>query len=268
MKKIRCNLRSAMLVFAAAFFFTSCSGLFASIPGKRPGPEDLEAMSEAQRILSVLSDQNQMLKNFKGIGRIKIWQNEKLQIDERIAWIGSTPAKLSFVVLVSGYPVIKAASDGEYFYYYEARNGQPLYRKVSAADASLKRILSIEIKTSDIMHLLTGRVPLREHTSASLSMDNSGSGYVLALKKSWWGVIEKIFLDENKTRVHQIDFFSRTGALVYRARFEEMQMIQGYQVPSILSISNDEGSNFQLDVDEYWADVHVSPSMFVLNPPD
>jgi hypothetical protein len=45
-----------------------------------------------------------------------------------------------------------------------------------------------------------------------------------------------------------------------------MQIIKGYQVPSRLSISSDEGMGFQLEVQNYWADVPVSPSMFVLDP--
>jgi hypothetical protein len=47
-----------------------------------------------------------------------------------------------------------------------------------------------------------------------------------------------------------------------------MQAVNKYQVPLRLSISSDEGMGFQLEVQKYWADVPVSPSMFVLDPPD
>ena len=261
------HLRSILLVVTTAFFLASCSGLTAIFPPAPLEPEELEKAAEAERILSALSDQNHELKNFKGIGKIKVWQEEKLQFDERIAWIGSVPAKMSMAVLVSGFPVIKIASDGEYFYYYEVRNGRPFYKKIPTADASLNQILSIQIKVSDVLHLLAGRVPLREHQSASLLSDNSGKGVVLELKRHWWGVIEKIYLDDTKTRVNHIEFFNRSGALIYRATFEEMQTVRGYSVPSRLRVSNDEGSNFLLDIDQYWVEDTVASSLFVLNPP-
>ena len=96
----------------------------------------------------------------------------------------------------------------------------------------------------------------------------SGKGYVLVLKRRWWGVTEKIFLDETKSRVRQTEFYNRSGSLVYLARFDEMQTINGYRVPALLSITNGEGIDLQLVVNRYWADVDVSPSMFVLNPPE
>jgi hypothetical protein len=47
-----------------------------------------------------------------------------------------------------------------------------------------------------------------------------------------------------------------------------MQTIAGYPVPALLSISNGDGMDLQIVVNRYWADVDVSSSMFVLNPPE
>ncbi len=88
------------------------------------------------------------------------------------------------------------------------------------------------------------------------------------LKRRWWGVAEKIFLDESKTNVHQIEFYNRSGTLVYRARFDAMQTIGDYRVPASLSLTNGDNLHLQLVVTRYWPDVAVSPSMFVLNPPE
>jgi hypothetical protein len=219
-------------------------------------------------VLLALGSQNDTLTNFKGIGKIKVWQNGEKRIDERIAWIGSETVKLSIVVLISGHPAIKIASDGKWFYYYEVRQGQPLYKKIPATDATLQRIVSVPINPIDIITLLAGRTPLREHHSAVLHRQDSGPGYVLVLKKRWYGIVEKIYLDEDKTQVRQIEFFNRSRSLIYRARFDEMQAVNKYQVPLRLSISSDEGMGFQLEVQKYWADVPVSPSMFVLEPPN
>jgi len=264
MRIIRDDLRPVMIIVLIAVLLSGCS----SLTRKTSEPEELAAMAEARMVLLALGSQNDTLTNFKGIGKIKVWQNGEKRIDERIAWIGSETVKLSIVVLISGIPAIKIASDGKWFYYYDARPGEPLYKKIPATDATLERIVSIPIKTSDIIQLLAGRAPLREYHSALLHSQSSGPGYVLTLKKRWWGVVEKIYLGEDKAQVHQIEFFNRSGKLIYRARFDEMQIIKGYQVPSRLGISSDEGMGFQLEIQRYLADVPVSPSMFVLNPPD
>jgi len=262
MRIARYDLRPVLIIVLVAVLLTGCS----SLSRKTSDPEDLAAMAEARMALLALGSQNDKLTNFKGIGKIKVWQKGKKRIDERIAWIGSETVKLSIVVLISGHPAMKMASDGKWFYYYEARQGESIYKKIPATDATLQRIVSIPIKTSDIIQLLAGRAPLREHHSALMHKQSSGAGYVLTLKKRWYGIVEKIFLGEDKAQVHQIEFFNRSGALIYRARFDEMQIIKGYQVPSRLSISSDEGIGLQLEVQNYWADVPVSPSMFVLDP--
>jgi hypothetical protein len=264
MRTARCERRSILLIYVFAVCLAGCSSFFR----QAPGPEEFAAMANARLVLLTLNNQNHTLKSFKGIGKIQAWQKGEKRIDERIAWIGSDAVKLSIVVLISGHPAIKIASDGKWLYYYEARQGEPLYKKIPATDATLQRIVSVPINPSDIVTLLAGRTPLREHHSALLYRQDSGPGYVLILKKRWYGIVEKIYLDEDKTQVRQIEFFNRSGSLIYRARFDEMQAVKKYQVPLRLSISSDEGMGFQLEVQKYWADVPVSPSMFVLDPPD
>ena len=264
MRTLARNLKNMICLFSAVVLMAGCGSL------ARQPEDSLEsaARADARVVLAILSNQNRMLKNFKGIGKIKVRQDQKTRIDERIAWVASETTKLNIVVLVSGHPAIKMASDGKWFYYYEAREGKPFYKKVSASDASLKQVTAIPIKISDIITLLAGRVPLREHHAALLERSASGQGYVLVLKRRWWGVTEKIFLDETKSRVRQTEFYNRSGSLVYLVRFDEMQTINGYQVPALLSITNGEGIDLQLVVSRYWADVDVSASMFVLNPPE
>jgi hypothetical protein len=258
------NLKNVMCIFSALVLFAGCS----SQSRRTADALDAAARAEAQALLATLSNQNKALKNFKGIGKIRVRQNGKLIIDERVFWIGSETVKLNIAVLVSGQPAIKIASDGKWFYYYEVREGQPLYKKIRATDANLERIISIPIQISDLINLLAGRIPLREHHSATLARQDPGNGFVLVLKRRWWGVTEKIYLDDTKSRVQKAEFYSRSGSLVYLARFDEMQHVKGYQVPAKLSIANGEGVDFQLVVDRYWADADVSSSMFVLKPPE
>jgi len=268
MKILARDLEYMICMISAVAILAGCGSLGASLSRQPEDSPESAATAETLAVIDILSHQNRRLKNYKGIGKIKLWHNRKTRLDETIAWVASETAKLNIVILVSGHPVIKMASDGKWFYYYEAREGRPFYKKMPASDANLKRVTAIPIKTSDIIDLLAGRVPLREHHSAALERPASGKGYVLVLKRRWWGVIEKIHLDETKSRVRSAEFFSRSGSLVYRARFDAMQTIAGYPVPALLSISNGDGMDLQLVVNRYWADVDVSSSMFVLNPPE
>ncbi|UCE51435.1 MAG: DUF4292 domain-containing protein [Desulfobacterales bacterium] len=257
-----------LLFLAVAIILSACTSITAHLSGKSAEELDTANIAEARRLVSTLETKNSSLKNFKGIGTIKVWNNDIIKIDERVAWIGSEPLKISIVVLISGFPAVKLASDGEWFYYLEIRGRQVLFKKTHATNANLKRLIAIPVHPNDVITLLTGRIPMREHHSAYIKENKSDSGYVLILKKRWWGIIEKIYLNEAKSRVRQIELFNRSGSLVYRVVFEKIKEIQGYRLPFRLRISNDDGADCQLDIDRYWADVSVTPSTFVLTPPE
>jgi len=268
MRCIHCNLLQVMLIIIMLTFFLGCSSITGGLARDKQEPPDAAARAEAQAALSALSSHNAGLINFKGKGKIKVWQKGRLKFKEKVYWIGSETSNISIVLLIGGYPAVKMASDGKWFYYYEVGEGEPIYKKIAASDASLKRIISISIQTDDVLSLLAGRVPIRDHHSAVLEQQEAKPGYVLVLKKRWWGVTEKIYLDQSKTHAQQVEFYNRSGSLTYRARFDEMQRIKEYLVPARLSITNGIDADFELDVNEFWADVAVTPSMFVLNPPN
>jgi hypothetical protein len=256
-----------MLISIVLAFLGGCSSITAGLSKDKQEPPDAAARAEARVVLANLGSHNAGLKNFKGIGKLKVWQKGQLKIDERLAWIGSETTKISIVILVGGHPAVKMASDGKWFYYYEVAEGKPIYKRMAASDASLKRIISIPIQIGDILSLLAGRVPIRQHDSAMLETQEATPGYVLVLKKRWWGITEKIYLDQTKTRAHQVEFYNRSGVLIYRVRFDEMQMINGYLVPIRLRITNQKDVDLELDVNRFWADIEVTSSMFVLAPP-
>jgi len=269
LKNVICDvLPLAVLILGLFICCASCSSLKAGRSREAAEAPEAVAGVEARTLMEALTRQNASLKSFKGLGKAKVRQKGRLKIDERVAWIGSEGNKLSIALMISGFPAVKITSDGKWFYYYEAGQGKPIYKKIPATKASLKHIISIPIQAADIIDLLAGRVPLRGYDSLALYKLDSGRGYILALKKWWWGIVEKIHLDETKREVRSVEYYNRIGSLIYRARFEEMQMVNGYRVPARLGISNGDDTDFQLDVYRYATDVPVTASMFVLKPPN
>ena len=224
-------------------------------------------IAAAQSVVDRLQTTNQSLRSFKGTGKVSLRQNGVLTLDQRVAWVGAQPVNLSIVLLVSGFPAVRIASDGSWLYYVDNQDPKRSYRKIRADDPSLERVLAIPITSSDVIRLLSGRIPVREYDTAVLEPDTAGDGFVLKLRK-WWGTIAKVYVDSGKSLVRQVEVFERTGSLAYRAVFEQMQWVSDYQVPQKLALSNDNGAHFQLVIDRYWADVEVSPSMFAVPAPD
>jgi hypothetical protein len=254
-----------IIPLTAVFLFSSCA-IF------RPSEEleiiPAEKAAEVRALLFALQSRNDTLINFKGIGKIKVWQNGSIQINQRVAWIGQKPQKLSIAVLISGYPAIKLATDGEWLYYLESHGHDTVFKKFRTSDPSLKNIISIPITSSDIVMLLTGGIPIRKFNSVDLIEDKSSNGYVLVLQERWWGIRQKIYFDQSRSQVHQIDIFDRSGTLKYRAEIENLRSVTGYQVPFRLKLSTNEGADFLMDIDRYWVNVELPTSVFVLTPPE
>jgi len=247
-----------------ALFISSCA-VFR--PARELEITPAEKVNKVRDLLSVLKTKNNSLRNFKGIGNIQIMQNGRLQLDQRVAWIGEKPVKLSIAVLISGYPAVKLATDGKWLYYLEVHGQDTIFRKIPASDPSLKKLISIPIPSSDVITLLAGQIPLPEFDSAALIEEKAAPGYVLVLKEKWWGVRQKIYYDESTSAVRQVDVFHRSGSLKYRAEIESMQWINGFQVPLRLRLLTHDGADCLLNIDRYWANVDPPPSVFVLAPP-
>ena len=248
-----------------AFFISGCA-VFRPVRELEIIPS--EKANQVRGLLSVLKTKNDSLKNFKGIGNIQVRQNGSLKLDQRVAWIGEKPVKLSIAVLISGYPAVKLAADGKWLYYLEVHGQDTTFRKFQKSDPSLKELISIPVSSRDVITLLAGQIPMPKFDSASLIEAKTSPGYVLVLKEKWWGVRQKIYYDQSVSEVRRIDVFHRSGSLKYRAEIERVQSINGFQVPLQLRLRTHDGTDCQLNIDRYWVNVDLPPDVFVLTPPN
>lgn len=258
---------SKVFLIVTAFFLSACSSLTGKVSDKSLKAKAPEDLYEARNLLLSLQNRNIKLKTFKGIGKITFWKNGKKGIITNAAWVGSKPDMLRIAMRnVSGQPIVTFANDGSWLYFVS--HAKQRYYKKRSTKSNLKKFISIPIKAGDILSLLAGRIPVYKHEFEAIIKDDAKDGYLLVLKKRWGNIIEKIYIDGNKNNVRKVEVFDDTGSLLYSAVFERMQTINGYDVPLRLVFSGGNGNRFQLDIQRYWADISVSPSVFVLNPLD
>ena len=231
-------------------------------------PEERAANREqARQILAEIKKSNINLKSFKGIGRFTLRKGSQYTQSERIAWIGAPPNRLKVIVLAFGRPTIKVATDGRFLYLVDFSSSSQPFHKLRTTDANLKNILSIPIKSSEILELLRGRIPTPDYSDIGIIHQDDTHPYTLLLTQKWKGVVAKIVVNPELKEVQSIEKFARDGRLIYRARFVAFKTINGYRVPARLVLSNEDGVSLRLDIERYLPDVDVDPQMFVLTPP-
>ncbi|MBT3312340.1 MAG: DUF4292 domain-containing protein [Desulfobacterales bacterium] len=256
---IVCNLFILILISSLA----GCSTLTGKTGGRLKDSTD---RIEAQKILFQIKGKNNTLETFKGIGNAKLTGKSGTRI-YRMAYSGTKQNKIRMVVLEGGQSVETFATDGKYFYLISHSN-QHRFIKKRLSDSSLKRIISIPVKIEELIDLLSGRIPLYKYDEAILEKNNTASGYIIIMRKKWRGIVEKIFIDESKSKIKQFEKFNAVGQLSYRVSLSDVREVDGFTIPMKFKIATSHDDSFEFDVDRYWANTDVSESMFQLKPSD
>jgi len=263
MQQARLSRRLLAILLIAVFFLSACSSFVARISGR---PQELRVSAEARELLLFLQKQNLEIKTFKGTGRITLLSSEKKNLTTKVAWIGAIPGSFRIAMYgATGQPAVSFASDGQWHYLLSHINNR-FYKKRATAELFESYFL-IPIESQDVVSILAGRVPVGEYYYAAAEKKGTEYETVLTLKNRWGNAFKKIYFSKDQKGVSKIEVFDNSGALMYEVQFCKKQTVNGYQVPATLVFSKEESAGFQLDIDRYWADVAVSPSVFVLTPP-
>lgn len=257
------RLAIRLFVLTAAIAIGGC----AQISGNQPSSPDLPSPADraAANIVTELALVNQSLKSFSGLGKLTVKRKGQPILKERVAWAGAVPDKLSLVVFISGFPTLRFASDGKWFYLIEPRDNGSVYRRIPASDSSLAQIIGIEISFEEVIALLRGRVPLTDYKTLRWTPGPETPGDELALRK-WWGFQQKVWLQAGGGRPLSMERYDRSGQTNYRVVFDEPIKNESYQVPQRLQIFGGDEAEFSLEIDRYVPNPEVSPDMFVLTP--
>lgn len=250
-------------MFLFVIFCSSCHRVYKhSVPAPPSVSDVFQPQEEAEQLLLSLKNINSELKTFKGMGSIKIWEIKR-HYSLRTAWVG-TDKKLRIEVFgASGLPAESIASDGNSLYLFSHYNKRFYKTKLGKR---IEKKLPIPISFSDIISILSGRVPVYHHTYIFFKKNVSPVENVLILKNNRHNVIEKIFVDKSTTTVTKIEIYNKDGSMEYRAVFNNFHEIQTYKIPLNVEIENND-TIIQIITDKYWANVSVLPSTFVLTAP-
>ncbi len=242
------------------FLFVACAG-----PEKKVAHEpEPHNRFEVKQLLQRLKVKNAGLKTFKGIGKIKLWENGSART-VRSAWMGDCPKKIRIAVLgAPGQTIITIASDGKWLYMRSHANNRLYKKKIKKANLNI--FVAMPVKPEDLIALITGRTPIYDHKWATLKRKKSGEGFILSLKKSLDVTVQKIHFDKEKKIMQKIEIFDSEGNLSFRAIPGGVRSIKDYSVPKWIAFSNNDGAVFHLDIERYWVDVPVSSSKFSLKP--
>jgi outer membrane protein assembly factor BamE (lipoprotein component of BamABCDE complex) len=242
------NNRLSLVLLVATLFLASC--------GLKPTTGD---ENQTFGLISALLSKNKELESYKGIGRVRI-MNQDGTLSARIAWMVSGHKLRTEVLGVLGQPMISMAYDNKYLYLNLHQQNQ-FYRRASD-NPDLEPIISIPIRSKDLIDLLAGRIPIRNHHLAY--MEKTATGYVLILKKWWGDLCEKIYLDDIKSHVEKIEMYDQ-GFLKYIAEICRVEKAGYSEVPYCLKLfPYDRSAEFHLTVHRFWPDAAVEDSAFVL----
>lgn len=262
---------SGYVILFITVILTSCALNKQSIPEElysaMSEEEETFARVESRNILSNLALLNKDLKTYKGLGKLKLWTQTKQPVHERFAWVASKPNSIGIVIMVSGQPILRFSTDGKYIYFLDLNRPKESFKKIRVKKAGLDKLVSIPISVEDIVMLLAGQTPMRQHTHSILVPDKNKNGFIILLEDKRYRVIEKIFINKSKDKVKNVEIYYPNGELVYRANFEEMLDHNKFTVPSRLSVRNDKGDGFLITVNRFIENAAISTSAFIINPP-
>lgn len=244
------------LLLASVLLTSGCASLL-SRPDGRSDPEAL--------LLERVARHNHQLETFKGLGDLSLATAATGSAAFRLAWTCSVPDRLRFELLAfSGIPFLSLATDGDRVYWLpHAENST--FHSFRQKHLNLEKLIGIPVTTDEILLLLAGRVPIRPHDTVELVNGEEGRRE-LRLKDGWRGEVQRIcFPAGNALSPDEIIMFTDFGRQVsYRIVLEEIQPVNGFDIPHKISFTADTGDTASLKIRRYWTNVAVDDAIFVL----
>ncbi len=211
----------------------------ALLPGRQP-----ERETKAEQSAQHVRQMNRDLLTSRGTGNLSLTRDGKTET-HRVAWVAQWPCCLRMTLLSSGIPVETIAADGKSLTFV-SHVGKHAPHTMNQPNPSLQAILSLPVKLSDIIALLTGKVPLKAGGEVSLHTGEESTFHLIF--KNWWGKpFQKIVLN-GAHQVTQYWRLSSKGSPEIKLSFHQFSQFEGYPIAqqTVFTDSHDRRLTFQI----------------------
>ena len=240
---------------------TGCSGWMGP-------PAEIQYDSQATRqLMERLSANNAGLEAIKGLGRVTVTTGGSAHTYERAVWVGAAPGRLRFVFQgPTGMPMFTMSCDPEWLTALNYTDGS--YYRHRIGDNSLSRFLPVSVKCADLYALLVDRPPTVVYDAVRLDTAPAADedAMVLLLQRRFRGTVGRIRVDARTGDLQAVELLDIHGHRLYEARLQAIQTIDGYRLPTRITLSGPDGS-LVLDVRRCWPESSVTEDLFRIAPP-
>jgi len=243
---IRCGL------FILLVILVGCRGVV-------PSPE-IEMSAEAGRLLSVIARLNAEVTSIKGIGKLSL-RSGPTPGNFRFAWAAMPPDRLRIELMdPTGRPAGTLARDGRWTYLRNHQDGR-LFRRRSL-DRQLRKWIGVPVEIADLIALVSGGVPVRDHDAVDVIRDINGNPTLVLRRRQT--VVERIQMTPDGESVAKIELFNASGQVAFFIDFAERAGGPPGRLPPWVAISSPRGDFVKIEFLRYRENIPLDPSMFVL----
>ncbi len=206
---------------------------------------------------------NAPLATLRGLGTLSIGGAGK-HFQARVAWICQPPDRFRITVLGAlGRPAASLASDGQQVRFLSHDSGE--FRQWQRGSVFSPALLPIAIAPEDIADVLSGKIPVRTHDAAVVTMSDDAARRTVVLKQ-WGRIVQTIDFPGDETLPDGFAVYSDHRARDYGVSYADFQEVAGYRLPVRTDIDGRDGSRVSMRADRYWPDVSADPQVFILAP--
>lgn len=221
-----------------------------------------EADHRARRLISELLEENTRVLHAKGRGDIALTRDGRVE-QYRAAWIAAPPRRLRLTLLSMGLPVETVVSDGNGVTFFSHTGAHPV-RRLNRENPSLKSVIGIPVHLSDIVSILTGRIPIRSFQTIEVEQ-TPNNGLSILLRDGWKGRVQRLVFN-GLDRLTGFDLLDNGKTPVVTVRLNPPSPDTLPSRFTRIFMADPNGQTLEMTFRSFTPDIALKPGYFILTP--
>ncbi|MCG8639214.1 MAG: hypothetical protein MI862_05735 [Desulfobacterales bacterium] len=240
---------------AVALIFLAGTGCAPLRPQTDPAMDGL-AVKIAQEVRS----SNKEIMASKGLGWA-VFETPSQTVRYRIAWAALFPGKARLTLMVAGQPVETILADGKgvTFVSHTGRHGR---HRVDSVDPNLAPYIDVDIRLSEVISVLLGRIPVKPFNDAYFSPADPDLTTV-TLHDNRTGPVQNLYIDAEQT-IRAISFTKRDGTPFMDMEILSYQSYDFGKIPGQIRFEDTAGKRVTLTISRFEPNPDIKPALFIL----